>query len=84
MIDSAGMCCTLMDYGTVTIMVVSIVLGLGLVHWYGKTRNNLALTGRYRTATHILRNQLVKLLVIITIMAPILFVQYLFLEFYCF
>ena len=83
MIDSAELCCVLMDYGPATIMVVSIVLGIMLVQWYGKTRNDPALTGRYRTATDILRDRMVNILVIITIMAPFLFVLYLFSEFYC-
>lgn len=84
MIDSAGLCSTLMDYGVVTIMVVSIVLGMGLLHWYGKTRNDPALIGRYKKATDIFRSRIANLLAIFTIMAPILFALYLFLEFYCF
>ena len=83
MIDSAGICCALMDYGTATIMVVSIGLGMMLVQWYGKTRNDPALTGRPRTATDIFRDKLVNLCVIFTIMVPLLFIRYLFLEFYC-
>lgn len=83
MIDWSEMCCALMEYGPITIMLVSILLALWLVRRYGKARRDRALTGHYGTAKDLLRRQGVLLLVAFTIMVPAFVVLYLLLEFHC-